>query len=511
MPGDNLASMGDESAAMHAVEIKQMATGSSINFIGSISRTLLTFVYTIFLAAFLEPEVFGYFFLGLTMVSLLSTASLMGLDTGVVRYTALYDGEGDRGRVRGAIAGAVAVAVPASLVAAVLLAASASAIADGIFQKPGLAPVLKLFAPAVPLFVIARLLNSATQGLRQMRYQVYSRDFSEQLIRFLLSAIALIAGLGLSGVIGANVVALFVAMLLALYFLHRVEPAFSVHRKRIFEQGRLLGYSAPLAASTLITFFLLWNDTFFLAKYHSADDVGIYSLAVRLAIAGSVIIVSFNMIFAPLASDLFNRNERARLENLLRFTNKWILCFSLPVFAVLILLPEQVLGVIGASYTAASTALVILALGQLVNAASGPVALLLMMSGRPAVVMISNLAVLLVDIALCFLLIPGYGLVGAAIASAVTIALFNLVSLAGVMILLKLRPFSLGYLKSWVAGVFAVLLAYVVLNALPSPWSIIASVGTLLGVFAAAVLLTAIEDSDAIIFRAMRAKIFRGA
>lgn len=502
LPDDAEARVGD---------LEQIASGSSINLLGSITRNVLTFAYALFLAAFLQPDSVGYFFLGLTIASLLSTAANMGLDTGVLRFTALYDGEDDRGRVRGAVAGAVVVTSVVSITISAALFLLAGPVADRIFGKPELEPVLRLFSLGIPPFVLARLFNSATQGLRRMRYQVYSRDFGEQLTRFIISAVLLAGGVGVLGVVSANIVALMLAMLLSLYFLHKVEPVFGRSRKRIYEQRRLLRYSAPLAVSTLVTFFLMWTDTLFLGGYQDAEIVGVYSVAVRLAVVGGVILVSFSTIFAPLASDFFNRGQKDRLQSLLQSTNKWVLCLSLPVFAALIIIPGQILGILGSSYVAADVALAILAVGHLVNAAAGPVALLLIMCGRPVVVLISNLVVLAVDIALCLLLIPAYGMEGAALASAVTLILFNVAAMAGVVALLKINPFSSGYVKSAVAGLFAMLLAYGFVRLLPGPWGIAAAAGAFLVSFVSLVLLTAFDKSDMLLLGVLKKKFSRQA
>lgn len=498
-----------DDADARASDLKQIASGSSINILGSIARNFFTFAYAIFLAAFLSPESVGFFFLGLTIATLLATAATMGLDTGVLRFTALYDGEDDRGRVRGTVAGAVAIAAVISFTTAIALFLLAEPVAVEIFGKPELESVLRYFSLGIPFFVLARLFNSATQGLRRMRYQVYSRDFGEQLTRFMISAVLLAGGVGILGVVSANVVALMMAMLLSLFFLHRVEPVFSRTQKRVYEQRRLFRYSVPLAASTLVSFFLLWTDTLVLGGFRDADTVGVYSVAVRLAAIGAVILVSFNTIFAPLASDFFNRGQIDRLQGLLQSTNKWVLCFSLPVFAGLIIFPGQILGIVGSSYTDAAAALAVLAAGQLVNAAAGPVVLLLMMCGKPVVVLISNLVVLAIDFALCILLIPVYGLEGAALASAATLILFNAGALAGVVALLKINPFSRGYLKSAAAGIFAMLIAYGLARLLPGPWGIAAAACAFLVSFVALVLLTAFDESDMLLLAAVKAKFSR--
>lgn len=508
---ETAAALNATSASSHAEDLTKVAAGTTINLLGSIVRTVLTFAYAVFLATVLDPASVGLFFLGYTVMILLATAATMGLDTGVIRFTSLFDGEGDRQRVRGIIAGAVAVAVPVSVGALLAMFLIAGPVSGQLFEKPDLTPVLRIFALAIPLYVIARLFNSATQGLRYMRYQVYSRDLGEQVARFAISGVLLLAGFGVMGMVWANIGALVLAVSLSLAFMHRVESVFGRKQERTFEQRRLLNYTTPLAVSALISLLLLWTDTLILGKYAPAEQVGIYSVAMRMAAVGSVILVSFNTIFAPLASDFFNRGEKARLENLLKSTTKWVICFSLPAFAGLALFPEQALRLMGSSYATGKTALIILAIGQLVNAAAGPVVLLLMMCGRPRIVLVNNITVFLIDILLCFLLIPKYGIEGAALASAVTLILLNLGALTGVMSILKLKPFSIGYGKIAGAGVISIAITILVKNLLPHPWNLIISLVAFVFSYAMLVYLNGFDESDTLVIGALKARLARKA
>ncbi len=491
----------------HAGDLRKVAAGTSINFFGSFVRTVSAFFYAVFLAIFLDQASVGLYFLGFTIMTLLGTAATIGLETGVVRFTALYDGEGDDGRVRGTIAGALAVAAPVGLATGMILFLFAANLSVNVFGKPDLADVLKLFAPAVPLFVMARVFNAGTQGLRHMRYQVYSRDIAEQLSRFIISAAFLIAGFGLMWVVGANLGALFIALSLSFFFLHRVKPVFNRQLRRVYGQRQLLSYSAPVAMSTILSLLLLWTDTLFLGHFGSAEEVGIYSMAMRLAMVGSVILVSFNTMIAPLISDLFNRGERVRLENLLKSVTKWAVGLSLPVFAGLALFPEQALRIMGSEYLVGANALIILAAGQLINTAAGPAALVLMMCGRPRYVLFSNIIVYVVDIVLCFILIPRFGIEGAAFTWTITLLLFNAGALIGLIMMLKLIPFSFGYGKIVAAGALAVALAIILQHLLPGGTGLAVSFAVFALSYLAIILKTGFDYQDKMLIKAIRLKL----
>ena len=459
----------------HIDDLKQIVSGTGINLIGSVSRTIFNFLYAVFLALFLSPGNVGLYYLGFTIFSILGTVAYLGLDTGILRYVAIYDGAGDRERVRGTIAGAIAMGMPFAIVLGSMVFIFAAPISVDLFSKPGLTGVMKGFAVAIPVYVLARYFNASTQGLRQMKYQVYSRDTTEQMLKFILSAGVLGGGLGLLGVVHAYIAALVIALILSFYFLQKVEPVFSLHLKRIYRQRQLASYSAPLAVSALLGIMLLWVDTLFLGHFRSADEVGIYSIAMRLSVVGSMVMVSFNTMFAPLVSDFYNRGERDRLERLLRSVTKWIAALSLPIFLALALYPQQALSVMGSQYQAGATVLIVLCMGKMFDAISGPVSFTLIMCGRPRVVLFINILAFLSDVVLCLILIPRYGATGAALALGTTLVLFNLSSYSGVRSLLKLQPFSSGYFKVIGAAAVSVLLALVFKELIPQPWNLAVS------------------------------------
>jgi O-antigen/teichoic acid export membrane protein len=96
---------------------------------------------------------------------------------------------------------------------------------------------------------------------------------------------------------------------------------------------------------------------------------------------------------------------------------------------------------------------VIIALGMLLATASGPVDVMLLMAGRSALSLANNSAALAVNLVLNLLLIPQYGIVGAAVAGVAALVTRNLLPLIQVRRLLGMSPTSGGLL--WACGAAA--------------------------------------------------------
>ena len=105
-------------------------------------------------------------------------------------------------------------------------------------------------------------------------------------------------------------------------------------------------------------------------------------------------------------------------------------------------------------------ALIILALGILINSAFGPEGMTLEAFGNTKLVMVNSLIAVIINIGLGFLLVPKYGIVGAAIATAITLSINGLLGLMEIYYLYKMQPFSMDTLKYLSIGAVTGLIFY---------------------------------------------------
>ena len=105
-----------------------------------------------------------------------------------------------------------------------------------------------------------------------------------------------------------------------------------------------------------------------------------------------------------------------------------MLVTALPVVVAIVIFPEWLMSLFGAAFESASVPLVILAIGQLINAATGSVAYILMMTGHEVCYRRATIVAAVVNVVLGIILIPKYGAIGAAISTSASVACVNLVS-----------------------------------------------------------------------------------
>jgi len=494
--------------------ISQIAKGAGIIFLGSIVGRLFFFLYLIMLARNLGKELLGLYVLGTTVMQLITIVSALGLNKGVVRYVAMFNGVKDKERTKGAIISALGITTLTSILVAVLLFFFSETIATKAFQKPQLTPILKLFSISLPFSALTLVLLGAIRGFKAMKYQAYVQAFVAPISRILTAGLLFLIGWKLIGASYAYLISTISGAALAFYYLTRLLPVFSKGLKQIFETRNLLKFSSPLLLAGLLYQTMLRIDIMMIGILEKgAAAIGVYSAAVRLAMLGTLVLMAFNSIFAPIISDLHNRRELKQLENLFKITTKWIFSLSFPLYLLMMLFAKPILTIFGADFSEGAISLIILSFGQIINSAVGNTGLMITMSGKPNITLANSLGACILNIVLNLILIPKYGIIGAAIATSTSFAIINVAMLVEAYLLMKVHPYKLTYLKPLLAGIIStigtVLIASTVQINITSGKLLLLLI-LFLGTYIALLFLFKLDEEDVTVLKKVKRRFITG-
>jgi O-antigen/teichoic acid export membrane protein len=163
------------------------------------------------------------------------------------------------------------------------------------------------------------------------------------------------------------------------------------------------------------------TDIIMIGVIQQAHDVGLYAGASRLAFLVAYTIIAAETIIAPIIARLYADSKKKRLQKNLTQTVRIAFLTTLPLGLLLTIAGEKILMIFGSGFIHAKTALVILTVGRLLHVALGPGPLLLSMTGYEKIVARILSVAVFVNIIGNIVLIPHYGINGAAITSAVSI------------------------------------------------------------------------------------------
>ncbi len=439
-------------------ELVTIAKGAVVAFLGNVCLLLLTALYQWLLASRLGPAQMGVLGLALSFTNVLCVLATAGLRDGAVRFVAQYASRQGGSRVPAIAVGGAAFTGAASLILAAALVLSAGTLASGLFAKADAGPTLRILALSIPGSALMVFLLAVTQGLKRMAYCTVIERFLVPLMKLAgLVAVVRVAGGSAVGAAFVVVVASTIGALLAAGSVCRLLPKGAEPTHLGPQVREMLVFSWPLLLTALVDRTGDELETFVLGVFGTSTQVGIYYVGLRVAALVAAVFQAFNLIFAPVMAELHSEHRRNALSSLLKTVTRWAVTLCLPVFVVLFVASEDVMAVFGRQYAEGGMVLGVLAVSQLVNVSTGPVGWLLIMTGHAQLNLVNSGLVLGINLGLDMLLIPSLGIMGAAIAAALAVALVNALRLVEVYLLLGTHPYSAHYWKPVTGGVLAVL------------------------------------------------------
>ena len=471
---------------------------------GSIFEFLTRFAIAILLARWLGAEDYGLYVLAISAASLFAGLSLLGLDDAMVRYVAIMADRRDRAGLWGTLQIGFGVsAVVASVVGAVMFVA-ARPIAEGIFHEPALTPLLRLFAIVVPFLAISNVLLGVARGFGRMDYATVGEKIVQSIVRLAIVAVlALFGSLHLYGAAVAFGIADVAASVALIVLLHRIVSLRPPWRRAARRDVRaVFGFALPLWMSGVLRQFRRNVETVLLAALATVSDVGVYSVVGRITLVSGLFSSALYVSVKPILARLHDRGDAVALSAVYTAGTRWMLGVSLPVVLVMVLYPSQLLTIFGSSFEGGATALIVLALAQLADAATGICQPILDMTGHTRLKLANTVAWTIVLSIGAALMIPRWGVTGAAVASLVAVSVVNVAALVEVYVLERLHPFDRRFLKPVIAAAVALLVGVAMLRWFPPGTSLLKTAieASVVGaVYVAVVIALRLEQEDRVI------------
>lgn len=430
--------------------LRTLLKGSGIVAIGMVIRVLLVFVTEVLVARILLPERYGLLTWGLFVVNILCMLSSLGINTAVRRFLPIYQSAGDDEAVRGLVLLSGFVSMAGGVVGALLLFYSAHWLATHGMGDPRVTPILSTFVLMVPLWNLQKTMLAVFGGFKRPTYKVLVEDLFVPI--GLLAVVLLAWWIDWTEIEIAQgyVLVYLLSVALSVILVHTRTPYQAVRRaKPRFFVRKTLGFSLPLAFTDVLaksTVGLV--DILVVGALASTHAVGIFRVASDMAVLISMVLMIFTFMYFPIVSEFAASGDREKWRDTNSRVARWCMLATLPLFATLFFFPGEVIYLIyGADYMEAASVLRILAVGYFGHAIVGFTSLNLLAAGMTGMYFSSFLASFLLNLGGNFLLIPIFGIQGAAVASLVSLWTMNGIALVVMKRRLDLHPFTWFYLR----------------------------------------------------------------
>lgn len=227
-------------------------------------------------------------------------------------------------------------------------------------------------------------------------------------------------------------IAVFVSSLLSLYLVQSgIKKIKTTHYKKAnYSILYFLKISLPMMSVGLVALFTTQANLFILLFYHNEGVVGFYSVSVLISSILTFVISSVNTVLATKISELYHSNQIDKMFSIAVSSSKLITLISFFIFVLLYLFGNDFLVILyGDEFDVSFLPMMILSIGNLVNAATGSTGILLNMTGHQKPVLFLSSIISIISLLLSYIMIPKFGAVGSASSVAFSTILLNLLFL----------------------------------------------------------------------------------
>jgi len=386
------------------------------------------FLISLVVARQLGAEQAGYYFLVFNLVMVLAAVSRVGLDNTVVRFTAVASGQPQSGQdgVSAVLFKSSLVSLLVSSFVAVSVWFSARFLAESFFNKPDLMPVLQNMAPGIVFLSLFTLFAMSLQGQGRATASVFTVNICVNLL--LGGGFAVFAVSNAADAAVVYVYASFGTVLFGILILRRrVCVTWTSGSWR-----ELFNSCLPLWLVVIMSQLSIYGAQFVAGVWLEGEDLAQLAVAQRVAMLMSSVLLVVNLVVAPMFADLYAKDSHAELQSLVRWCSRLLYIATIPLAIVFLGFAELIMGIFGDGFVEGDNVLRILVIGQLVNVIAGSVGMLLVMSGHEKAY--RNIAIVTgpLSVVLALLLVPVFGVLGAANAAAIAMIVHNVLAVIAV-------------------------------------------------------------------------------
>lgn len=426
------------------------ARGVSITFVIQVSGVGAAYFLQVFLARWMGAVEYGKFAYVFSWATLLSVLAGLGLNVALLRFVPEYRAGGEPGLMRGVVRWSQRRTLGAGLLIALLACGAAALLAPLEY-----AASLMLGVWMIPLLALMNLHTDASRALRRVAMAFVPSLLARPLL--------LLAGAGafflLSGridsrqVLAIALISVFLVVLFQALVVRRGLSSWAADARPETRSGEWSRVAAPLLLSAGFGTVIAQAGVLMVGTISGPAEAGIYYVAIKTALLIQFVIIAVNTFAAPMFASLHAQGRRDELQRLLTRAAHMMFWPSLAVAAAMLAFSGTVLGLFGEEFLAARAAMAVLIAGQLVNAGMGAVGRLTDLTGHERGGAWIRGAGAALAIVLGAALIPPFGVLGAAIASACALSVSNIWLHHLAVKRLGLRPSILSALSSRRGGI----------------------------------------------------------
>ena len=385
------------------------------------------FLLTLVVSRYSDAATAGQFFYLFNLVSLIAVIAQLGFNISLVKFNAIAFKNQDRTEQSNNYRIALVRSLLFSIAACALIYLAFISFPQQLNTTQVTTFSLAVALAAIPLLVIGQTNSRVLQASRKVIASLVALQLG---VSFLMVVLIVAAKQTLPITTDTLMALLLIAaaLIALLSTLQWVRSGQYQHGKTAV--NRELSYSAKQVwIGSIFTNLVQWGSLVIAGFFISTSELGLLAAAQRTSLLIGFVLITINFVVAPMFASLYKEGKMDRLRNLSRLACRANIAAAIIPVIICVLFPEFVMQLFGKEFIAAAPLLITLSLGQLINVATGSVGFLLLMSGHEKTMKYITIVSGVISIALLIVLSQSHGVLGAAWAIAIGLAIQNLAAL----------------------------------------------------------------------------------
>lgn len=482
--------------------LNKILTGTGFVSLGFLLNYIFIFIIGILVARrWTESEV-GVFSLAYSIFEIIMIVCTLGLTQGLVRSIAHARGKKELEKIPIFIVSSIFYVLITSIIISIILFFTSDVISNNIFHIPDLIIPLRILAIALPFVSLNVIFIAIFRGFEIIKPFVYFRHILGRGLILFFVVFTIFLNYSFNSLFYAHLftgIIISIALLIYIYSKKNFLKNFDI--KLIFSSKtkELFSFSFPLLIVDILDLVILWTSTLVLGFLSTTGDTGFYNIAKRFTDFIGFPMIALMITFIPVFSGLYSKGKLDEMRKNYIMLTKWVCLLTLPIFIVFFLYTEQLITIfVGSNYLPSANALKILVFAYIILNFAGPNISTLIALGKSRFLMYVTIIGAIIIISLNFLLIPNYGVIGAAIGTSIAFIFMTIVKILKLYLVAKIKPFGYKLIKPTLLSTIFIIPIYYFTNAMIHNWWSLILLGLLLyGVYFVSVVLTkSFEEED---------------
>ena len=444
--------------ALKDKDFSELIKGSGISFFLRFGGLAVGYLLTLLIANLFGANGLGDYVLAITILRLFTLLAKLGLDTTSIRFIAAFASQDKWTSIFRFRKQVISILSISSIVASLLMYFLAEPIADLINANYKYIQLSAFFVLPMAFFMLH---YESLRGLKRIAAFSFFYMMAQGLFT-IVSVLIIHQFTSSSNVpIYAYLVSIFIVSILSFlsfkYSLKKSSEGKESAEKELRSYSEILKISVPLMFAQSVQFIMAWTDKLMLGAIDTpnvslglttnSSEVGIYHTAFKLSMFAAVALMSINSIASPKFAEMYASKNREGLKKIVHQSTKMIFWVTLPLVVIFFSIPDFLLGLFGEEFKVGMFAFILLSCGKMISAFSGSVGNILQMTGNQNILARILFLGAIINVLLNLILIPKYGINGAAIASTISTVFWNITMVFAVKKKLGFYSFYLPFIR----------------------------------------------------------------